>query len=181
MDALRAHYERAGDGAAATRVSMAMAAEFRYSPRPYMDAARVAVTERRWDDAIRLVRAAVERQETANSVELLGLLLLRQGDHAAAMPHLRRAAQLAPGNPRVRDALAAATALPELERRRATTPRDTALLMQLATAYAATQLFERTRATLEELRRVAPAHAGAAALLQRLPVDSPAVAAPARR
>jgi hypothetical protein len=79
----------------------------------------------------------------------------------------------------MRTALAAATALPGLEARRAAAPRDTAVLMELASAYAATQLFERSRETLLALRRVAPAHAGAAELLRRLPADSPAVAPPA--
>ena len=179
MEALRAHYEQVGNPEQATRVALAMAHEFRYSPRPYMDAARIAVGERRWDVAIRFVRAAVDRQETANSVQLLGLLLLRRGDHAGALPWLRRAAELAPANPRMRTALAAATALPGLEARRAAAPRDTAVLMELASAYAATQLFERSRETLLALRRVAPAHAGAAELLRRLPADSPAVAPPA--
>jgi tetratricopeptide (TPR) repeat protein len=179
MEALRAHYERSGEPAQATRVALALAHEFRYSAQPYMDAARIAVGERRYAEAIPYVRAAVERQESANAVQLLGLLLLRQGEHAAAMPHLQRAVQLAPRNERMQVALRAATALPALERARDAAPRDTAALLELATAYAVTQQFERARATVAALRAVAPASAGARELLRRLPTDD-STAAPRR-
>ena len=56
MEALRGHYEQAGNPEQATRVALAMAHEFRYSPRPYMDAARtkrIATSQRRSPTAIR--------------------------------------------------------------------------------------------------------------------------------
>jgi thioredoxin-like negative regulator of GroEL len=66
-------------------------------------------------------------------------------------------------------ALTAARAIPDLERDRARAPRDTSVLYDLATVYALTQQYEKSRETLAELQRVAPAHAGARELLQRLP------------
>ena len=169
MELLRAEYEKAGDPDRAIRVARAMAQEYRYSAQPYMDAARIALAERRYDEGLRYARAANARRETANSAQLVGLLLLRQGDHAAAMPYLQRAARLAPGDPRKQLPVRAAEALPTLERRRATAPRDTTVLFDLANAYALTQQYDRAREALGSLQRVSPRHAGAAELLSRLP------------
>jgi thioredoxin-like negative regulator of GroEL len=74
--------------------------------------------------------------------------------------------------------LAAATALPGLERARLAAPRDTAVLYSLALAYAVTQQYERSRATLAALRAVSPDHAAARALLAQLPPVPPGAAAP---
>jgi thioredoxin-like negative regulator of GroEL len=87
------------------------------------------------------------------------------------MPFLRRATQLAPREQRMSAALAAAEALPDLERTRASAPRDTNLLYNLAVAYALTQQPEKSREVLAALRRVAPNHAGARELLRRLPKE----------
>jgi tetratricopeptide (TPR) repeat protein len=171
MEQLRAYYERAGDYDRAIHVALAMAQEYDYSPQPYMDAGRLAILRHRYDEALRYVRAATERRETASSVQLVGLLLLRLGDHDAAMPYLRRAAALAPGDRRMSVALTAAEALPDLERTRAHAPRDTSALYNLAVAYALTQQYEKSREVLAALRRVAPGHAGARELLRRLPPD----------
>ena len=171
MERLRGYYERTGEYEQATRVALAMAQEYRYSAQPYMEAGRIAVLRHRYDDAVRYVRAANERHETPNSVRLIGLLLLRQGDYAAAMPYLRRAAQLAPGEQRMAVTLTAAEAIPELERNRARTPADTAVLYNLAAVYALTQQPEKAREVLAALQRVAPNHAGARELLRRLPSE----------
>jgi hypothetical protein len=110
----------------------------------------------------------------------VGLLALRLGDAAGALPYLERAAQLAPGDPRMTTPLAAARALPRLEAARAAAPRDTLLLHNLAAAYALTRLNDRARAAIAELRRISPGHAGARELLRRLPPEPPAGAPPAR-
>ena len=166
---LRVAAERAGDDEQAIRAARALAQEYSYAPEPYLDAARLAIRRRRWDDALAFARAAVARRETAAEVQLVGLLLLRLGDHPGAMPHLERAAALAPGDREIAAAARAARALPELERRRDASPRDAAALHDLAVAYALTQQFERSRAVLATLLAVAPGHAGARALLEQLP------------
>jgi tetratricopeptide (TPR) repeat protein len=169
MERLRTHYESTGDYAQAIRVTRAMAQEYRYAAGPYIDAGRIALTQGRYDEALRYVRAANERRETANSVQLRGLLLLRQGDYPAALQDLRRAIQLAPGNERMQLALTAAEAIPELERERTRTPRNPDILFNLAGVYALTQQFEKAKEALAALRRVDPSHAGARELARRLP------------
>ena len=166
---LRADYDRTGDYDGAIRAARALAQEFSFSVEPYVDAARMAVKRRRYDDAIRYIAAANARRETARGVQLLGLLLLRQGDHAAAIPHLERGAALAPRDERMRVTLTAARSIPGLERARVRSPRDPAVLYNLAAAYALTQQYEMSREILARLRRVDPDHAGALELLRRLP------------
>ncbi len=168
-DQLREAYERAGDADAAERVALVMAQEFRYSPQPYMDAARIALARGRHADGLAHARRALARRESPEAAQLVGLLLFRLGDRAAALPHLERAAALAPGDQRMTVPLAAARAIPEMEAARAAAPRDTAVLYDLAAAYAITRLDEQARAALADLQRVAPAHAGARDLLRRLP------------
>jgi tetratricopeptide (TPR) repeat protein len=169
MDRLRSLYERTGDYEQAMRVARAVAQEYRAEAEPYMEAGRIALTLGRYEEALRYIRAANDRGETAKRVQLLGLLLLRQGDHAAAVRHLRRATQLAPRDERMLLTLMAAEAIPNLERARARAPRDRGILFNLAGAYALTQQYERSREVLAALRRVDPNHAGARDLLRRLP------------
>ena len=173
-DGLRQAAERADDPATAVRAALALAAEFPYTPQPYMDAARIVLARQRHAEGLRYARLAHARRETPQSAQLVGLLLLRQGEHAAALPYLERAAALAPGDPRMAVPLRAASALPALEEARAATPRDTSVLFLLANAYAYTQQYERARAALAALQGVAPAHAGARELAARLPADVPA-------
>lgn len=169
MERQRAYFEARGDRIHAIGVARAMAQEYRYAAGPYMDASRLALLDRKYDEAIAYVRAANERRETPKSAQLLGLLLLRQGDYAAALVDLRRAAQLAPDDQRMQMTLAAAEAIPELEQERAKTPRNPDILFNLAGVYALTQQYERSRETLAELQRVDPRHAGARELLRKLP------------
>jgi tetratricopeptide (TPR) repeat protein len=173
MERLRVEYERAGRREDAIRVARSMASEYSYSAEPLMDAARLALALRRYEDALAYVRAANERQESVQTANLLGLLLLRQGDNAGGVRQLRRASQLAPANERLRIALTAAEAIPNLERERARLPRDGNLLYNLAAAYAITQQYDKAREVLVTLERVAPAHAAARDLRQRLASVSP--------
>jgi tetratricopeptide (TPR) repeat protein len=175
-DQLRVAAERDGDLATATRAAMALASEYPYSAQPYLDAARIALARQRHAEGLNYARLANARREAPRTAQLVGLLLLRLGDHAAAMPYLERAAQLAPGDERMTVPLTAATALPALEDARAETPTDTAVLFQLAFSYAYTQQYEKARDALAALRRVAPDHPGARDLERRLPAE----AAPAR-
>jgi tetratricopeptide (TPR) repeat protein len=110
-DRLRGEYEKAGDADRAIGAALAMAQEYRYAAQPLLDAARVAAAAGRDSAALVYVRAAVDREETPNAVALVGILLLKKGDAAAAIPYLERAAQLAPGDRRVTAPLAAARAL----------------------------------------------------------------------
>jgi tetratricopeptide (TPR) repeat protein len=169
MDRLRAHYESTGNHEQALHVARAMAQEYRAEAEPYMEAARIALTLGRHEEALRYVRAAAQREETPKRVQLLGLLLLRQGDHAAAVRHLRRAVQLAPGDERMQLTEMAAEAIPGLERDRARSPRDADVLFNLGGAYAVTQQYEKSREVLEALLRTHPGHPGAQALLGKLP------------
>ena len=168
-DRLRRGYEQAGDREGALRAARAMAMEFRADAEPALDAGRLAFVLGRYDESLRYVRAATERGETAQAAQLLGLLRLRRGDHAGAAQSLRRAAQLAPQDQRMVFTLAAVEALPQLEQERARTPRDPAILFNLATMYAVTQQFDRAREALAVLGQVEPAHAGARELLRQLP------------
>jgi tetratricopeptide (TPR) repeat protein len=172
-DRLRLAAEGAGDAPLAVRAALALAHEYPYTPQPYMDAARLALAERRYDEGLRYARLAHARRETANGAQLVGLLLLRQGDHAAALPYLERAVQLAPGDDRMAVPLRAASAIPALEDARSQLPADTTVLFNLAVAYAYTQQYEKARATLATLRGIAPAHAGARELAGQLPDDAP--------
>ena len=166
---LRTAAERAGNYDQSIRAARALAAEYSYSPEPYTDAARVALLQRRYDEALRYITEANERRETADGVHLAGLLMLRQGDHADALRCLRRAVQLDPNDERMKLALGAAGAIPELERRHASAPRDTNVLYDLGGAYALTQQYEKARDALTKLIRLAPSHAGARTLIARLP------------
>jgi tetratricopeptide (TPR) repeat protein len=134
-----------------------------------MDAARIALAQHRYDEGLRYARAANERRPTVSTERLLGLLLLRAGDQEGGVRELRRAAALAPGDDRLEVTLAAATAIPALERERARPTRDPDVLYNLAAAYALTQQYEKSRAVLAVLERLAPDHAGARDLLRRLP------------
>lgn len=169
MERLRAHHERAGEPDQAIRVALAMAHEYRYSAQPYMDAARIATEHRRYDEALRHARRAAAREATPQRLQLVGLLLLRQGDQPGAVRWLERAVQLAPGDRGVAIPLTAARQLPLLERARVETPRDTTALYLLAVGYALTQQHEKARDALADLRRLSPAHAGARDLLEKLP------------
>jgi len=173
MERLRADYERTGSHDQALRVARAMAQEYSYSPAPLMDAARIALGLQRYDEGLRYVRAAHERQESRQSATLLGLLLLRHGDQAGALRQLRRASQLAPRDERLRLTVAAAEALPGLERERPRQPRNPDLLYNLAAAYALTQQYEKAREVLAALERVQPTHAAGRELRRKLTAPSP--------
>jgi tetratricopeptide (TPR) repeat protein len=168
-DRLRDAYERAGDREGALRAARAMAQEFRADAEPAFIAGRLAFVLGRNDEALRYARAATERGETAQSAQLLGFVLLRLGDHAGGARSLRRAAALDPNDQGISFAATAAEAIPRLEQARARTPRDPAILFNLANAYAITQQFDRSREALAVLREVEPEHAGARDLAQRLP------------
>jgi tetratricopeptide (TPR) repeat protein len=169
MDRLREEYERAGEPDRAIAVARAMAQEYRYTPQPYMDASRIALQAHRYDEGLRYARLANARRESANSAQLVGLLLLRQGDQPAALPYLQRAAQLDPTNHGRFVAAQAAQYHPDLERRSAAAPRDTVTLLELASAYAITQQYEKARTTIAALQKVSPRNEGAANLLRRIP------------
>ncbi|MGZ8455688.1 MAG: tetratricopeptide repeat protein [Gemmatirosa sp.] len=173
-DRLRLAAEGSGDAELALRAALALAYEYPYTPQPYMDAARIALARQRYAEGLRYARLANARREAPNSAQLVGLLLLRLGDHAGALPYLQRAAQLAPNDERMIVPLRAASALPALEDARTQMPADTGVLFNLAVAYAYTQQIEKARATLAALRGIAPTHAGARDLARQLPPDSPA-------
>jgi predicted Zn-dependent protease len=65
--------------------------------------------------------------------------------------------------------LAATRMLPRLLAQRVTSPRDTAVLYNLAAAYALTQQYDEARSALDALRAVAPGHAGGRTLAASLP------------
>lgn len=172
MDRLRKHHESTGNLEQALRPARALAQEYSPEAEPHRQAGRIALALGRYDDALRYIRAANEREESPQLVQLAGLLLLRQGDHAAGVRNLRRSAQLAPGDRRMRIALVAAEAIPDLERKRASTPRDTDVLFNLATAYALTRQYEKSKETLAALQQVDPEHAGARELRRQFPAQA---------
>ena len=169
MDRLRGHYEQTGQWEQALRVARALAQEYRTEPRPLLDGGRIAYTLGRYDEALGWFQAANAREESSESLRLIGVILLRKNDHAAALAHLRRAAMLDPGDQRLAQALRAAEALPGLEQQRTRTPGDASLLYNLATVYALTYQYEKAKSTLADLRRVSPAHPGADRLQAQLP------------
>jgi lysophospholipase L1-like esterase len=173
-DRLRVAAESAGDPALATRAALALAHEYPYTPQPYLDAARIAVGRRQYADGLRYARLASARRESPASAQLVGLLLLRQGDHVGGLAQLERAAQLAPGDDRLAVPLRSARALPALEAARSRAPTDTTVLFRLAIAYAFTEQHEKARATLAALRGIAPGHVRARELERQLPPESAA-------
>lgn len=179
MDRQRAYFEQQGDADAAIRVARAMGREYRYSPQPLLDAARIALARRSYAEALGYAREANERRETAGSAELVGLLLLRtdpaskQYDpnprvRSEAVGFLVQASRRAPGDRSIAGVLAAALMIPRLEAARTRAPSDTAILYDLAVAYTLTKQDDEARRVLTELRRVAPGHARARELLSRL-------------
>ncbi|HUQ98516.1 MAG TPA: hypothetical protein VM166_03615, partial [Gemmatimonadaceae bacterium] len=133
-----------------------------------LDAARIAGSAQRIEAALRFTLAALAREETARTSELAGLLILRTGDNARALPYLRRAAQLSPADRRLATTFQAAEALSRLEERRRAAPTDTTALFNLAVAYAVTQQNEKATAVAKALLKVAPTHARARQLLLRI-------------
>lgn len=168
-DRLRARYEQAGDRAGALGAARALAAEYRVEPRGWMAAGQLAYDLGRWDEALHHVRQADALRETAETAQLIGILLLRRGDQTGAQRQLQRAVQLSGGDARVSRTATAAAQLPSLERARAAAPADTAALYRLANAYALTYQYDRARETLAALQRIAPEHAGAREMLRMLP------------
>lgn len=168
-DRLRARYQQAGDGDGALAAARALAAEYRVEPRGWMAAGQLAYDLGRWDEALHDVRQAGALQETAETAQLTGILLLRRGDPAGAQRQFQRAVQLSGGDPRVSRTASAAAGLPALERARAAAPGDTATLFRLANAYALTYQYDRARETLAALQRAAPGHPGAREMLRMLP------------
>ena len=166
---LRVAAERAGDYPLAIDAARALAQEYSWSPQPWQDAARAAILAHRYDDALAYVREAIARRETPNEVQLAGLLLLREDNFAEALPYLARAVELAPSDQRMALTLRAAGTIPAQQRQRAAAPRDTIARYELAAAYAITQQYERAREVVRELQRIAPNHAGARSLSERLP------------
>ncbi|HEX2721529.1 MAG TPA: hypothetical protein VHM24_01325 [Gemmatimonadaceae bacterium] len=169
MTRLREAYEKAGDLGRAVHVALTMAQEYRYSAQPYLDAARIEIGRKQYDAALRYTVAAARREEKPETVQLAGLLLLRNGDQALAIKYLERSVQLAPHERPLGVALRAAKVIPELESNRAQAPRDTTVLYTLAGAYALTQQYEKARELLDALFTISPGHAAGKQLLQRMP------------
>ena len=165
---LRAAAVRARDWETALAAARAMAQEYSWSPEPFLDAAQAAVRLQRWEEALYWARQSTARREAPGAVQLVGLLMLRLGDHAGAMPWLKRASDLAPRDRRMAVTLQAAARLPVLEQRVAVSPRDTAALHELAAAYAITQQSAKAEEMVRRLLRLAPAHAGGRRLRERL-------------
>ncbi len=166
---LRVMADRGGDTAVATRAGLALAEELRPSPEPLLDLADMSLRHSNADGALRYARAAIAREPTARGSALIGSLLFKRGERDAAMPYLKQAAESAPDDRRMVARYVAAGALPGLEQRYTTFPRDPALLYDLALAYALTDQNDRARVTLAELLRVAPDHRGGRDLLEHLP------------
>ncbi len=166
---LRVRADQSGDTAVATRAALALAGELRPSPEPLLDLADMLLRRGNADDALRYARAGVARQPTPRGNALVGSLLFKRGDRAAAMPYLKQAAETAPNDRRTVARYVASGALSDLERRHATSPRDQAVLYDLALAYALTDQNDRARTILAELLRVAPDHRGGKDLLEHLP------------
>ena len=168
-DQFRAASVEAGDTAAALRAARALALEFPYTPQPRLEAARLLAAGGRDGEALGEARRALAVRETPETLQLVALLALRLGDPATAAAGLERAVALAPGDRGVRGVLAATRMLPRLLAQRVTSPRDTAVLYNLAAAYALTQQYDEARSALDALRAVAPGHAGGRTLAASLP------------
>jgi lysophospholipase L1-like esterase len=169
---LRVAAVSAGDWETALAAARAMAHEYSWSPEPFTEAAQAAIRLQRWDEALHWARQSTTRREAPWTVQLVGLLMLRLGDHAGAMPWLQRASDLAPRDRRMSATLQAAAMLPALEQRLAEAPRDTAALHRLAAAYAITQQAEKADDAVRRLLQMAPAHAGGRLLRERLAAGS---------
>jgi tetratricopeptide (TPR) repeat protein len=144
-------YEQAGDTARAIAVARVMAQEFRYSPQPWLDAARLAEAGGRDSAALDYARRANARRPTPEGlavVERLGPRLALREKGSSALPLLEARRRALAGPPAA---------------------RDSSLLYQLAVAYALTGRWADAREALGVLRRVAPGHAGAADLATRVP------------
>ena len=166
---LRVAADRGGDTAVATRAGLALAEELRPSPEPLLDLADMSLRRGNADDALRYARASIARQPTPRGNALVGSLLFKRGDRSDAMPYLKQSADAAPGDRRTVARYVAAGALSGLEQRHAISPRDPAVLYDLALGYALTDQNDRARTILADLLRVAPDHRGGRDLLEHLP------------
>ena len=165
---LRVAAVRAGDWETALAASRAIAQEYSWSAEPCRDAAQAAIQLQRWEEALHWARQSAARREAPDAVQLVGLLMLRLGDHAGAMTWLRRASDLAPRDRRMAVTLQAAARLPALEQRLATSPHDTAALYELGAAYAITQQSGKAEEMVSRLLRLSPEHEGGRRLRERL-------------
>lgn len=103
MDRLRSHYERAGDMEQAMRVARTVAQEYRTESEPLMDAGRIALTLRRYDEAVSYLRRAAE---LAPGDQRISFALMA----AEALPELEQGRVRAPHDPGVLFNLGAAYA-----------------------------------------------------------------------
>lgn len=169
MDALYRHHLSAGEPREAARAARALVQEFPDLAAPYELWATAVMRAGEPEEAVRAMEEADAIAPSHRTAALLGSALLGAGRREAALVEFERAARLAPSEESVpRAALAAARALPRLERTAAERPTDPEVLYALADAYAAVNHVRRAREVLRRLLEVDAAHAEGRRLLEQL-------------
>ncbi|NNE33975.1 MAG: tetratricopeptide repeat protein, partial [Rhodothermales bacterium] len=96
LDALRSEYLKQNNFHDALRATLAVVQRYPFLSSPYVSAASIMVEQRRLDEALLYVDAALDRDSSAEALSLKGSVLLAKGLRAQAIPVLESALQLNP-------------------------------------------------------------------------------------
>ncbi|RMH54392.1 MAG: tetratricopeptide repeat protein [Bacteroidetes bacterium] len=143
---LRQYYEQQGDYRRALQAALALVQEYPFAAAPYLDAGNVLVKAGRYDEALSYFLAAHDREPLPAAQRMIGSILLRRGERAAAIGWLERSLQGDPDHPQT--------------------------LYNLAGAYALEGRFAEARRTVIRLLERHPDHADARRLLGSLPPEA---------
>jgi tetratricopeptide (TPR) repeat protein len=165
---LRGYYGSSHQPFQAVHVDEVVAQELPFDPAPLLDAAGLARLAGDLDRTADLAARAGRRKESAASLALSAGVLATRGDDAGARRQLERARQLAPGDRRVRLALDALRAIPDLEARAADPAATAEILTNLGVVYFLTTQYDRAQTIATRVLRLHPGYAPAVALQHRL-------------
>jgi tetratricopeptide (TPR) repeat protein len=98
LDQLREYYLQRDEYHEALKAVLALIQRYPFAHQPYLSAASIMVEQRRLPEALVYVDASLDRLETVLGLELKGSVLLASGKNDEAIPVLRRAVELRPGN-----------------------------------------------------------------------------------
>lgn len=139
---LAEHYRKQEDYQQAYREYLALVYTTPFNSSPYLHAAEMLIKQQKLDDALPLLHASLQIEETAYATKWLGQIYLHNEDVANGLEYLERATKMAPTDPQ--------------------------LLYNLSGAYALSARYEDARKTLAKLDRIAPNFPGAGDLKRQL-------------
>jgi len=165
---LQAYYTSQGRLDDAVHVDEVIASELRFEAGPLLRAAQISLVEGDYGRAEDLLRRAERREPTTDALRMMAGIFASRGDIAHAREQLVAAQGRNRGDSKVRLALEALDAMPELERELRTHPRDPNAIMQLGSVCYLSSQFARARELATQALRVAPGYQPALDLIERL-------------